>query len=336
MKLFLFIILIVCAGRVAAHAEAVSPATVAGVDEIIATNDAPASIKLAPGENKGKLDTWHARWSSNVISSARYLDRFFADPKLDEESNDTRIKLSLGVRFKEYEDVKIINRVNLRLQLPGTSERLKLVFEDLVESDNPDAPADVVSDFSDSTPDAALRYNLRTKRRYKLDADAGVRLGSKEQVFTRIRGERRFQISDTLKIRTVESVRWWSADGWVSLTQVEIDKQLRWNLLFRSKSELEWAEEEPGVKPMQTFSLTHAASRRRAYRFDIGGVWPESPDVTEANYFINFTSRRRVHRDWLYLEIKPGVEFPQERDYEPAFYIAVQFDIIFGRYDQGP
>lgn len=277
---------------------------------------------------------WHEKWSSNVVDAARYLDRYFADPKLDEESNDSRIKLSLGVKFKEYEDVKLVNRLNLRLQLPGTSRRLKLVFEDLVESDNPGGANDVLNDFNESRPDAALRYNLRAKRRYKVDADVGVRLGSTDQVFTRVRSERRFQITEKTKLRLIESVRWWSVDGWVSLTQVEFDHQFTWDLLFRSKSELEWAEEEPGVKPMQTFSLIHARSRHRAYRLDLGGVWPESPDVTEANYFVNVTSRRRIHSNWLFLELKPGVEFRQDYDYDPRLYFTVQFDVILGRVDK--
>lgn len=276
---------------------------------------------------------WHAGWSSNVVGAARYLDRFFADPKLDEESNDTRIKLSLGVRFKEYEEVKLITRANLRLQLPGTSKRLKLVFEDLVESDDPGTARDVITDFDNASPDAALRYNLRSKKRYKLDADAGVRLGSTDQMFLRLRGDRRFSITDELRVRTTQSVRWWSADGWVSLTQVEIDRQLHQDILFRSKSELEWAEEEPGVQPMQTFSLIYAKSSHRAYRVDVGGSWPESPDVTEANYFLTLSSRRRIHHNWLYLELKPGVEFPQTRNYEEVFYFTVQFDIVFGRVD---
>jgi hypothetical protein len=334
MKRVLVFILLVSAGRLMAK-EVPSPVLPdVAADEIVEVAPETPPDGFINNITNGKIwDAWHDRWSSNVITSARYIDRFFADPKLDDESNDTRIKLSLGMRIKEGEDPKAVTRANLRLQLPGTSRKLKLVFEDLVESDDPSGPRDIISDVSDSRPDASLRYNLRKKKNYKIDVDAGVRIGSADQVFTRVRLDRRFNVSDTLKLRTTESVRWWSADGWVSLTQFEIDKQIRWDWLFRSKSELEWAEEETGVKPMQTFSVTHAVSRHRAYRVDVGGIWPEAPDVTEANYFVNFTSRRRIHRDWLYLEIKPGVEFPQEDNYNARFYFTVQFDIILGRVD---
>ncbi len=301
--------------------------TFTGSGAITSTN-----VNLAPTSAATNLvDRWHSRWSSNVLSAAMYLDNFFADERLDEESNGTRVKLSLGARFKEDEDVKIINRINLRLQLPRASKKLQLVFEDLVESDNPSGPSDVASDFSDSTPDASLRYNLSKKKRFKLDADAGVRLGSSDQIFLRLRGDQRFDLSDKAKLRLTQSVRWYSVDGWISLTQLQYDQQFRWNLLFRSKSELEWPEEEPGVRPIQTLSLFKTFSKRRALRWDIGGDWPNSPGPEETKYYTSLSFRRLAYRDWLYVELRPGVEFPQKYDYDEKFFFLIQFDMVLGK-----
>lgn len=298
-----------------------------------ATNAAALKIDLdyiPPPTRTNAIDAWHAKWSSNVVSTARYLDNFFADPLLDEESNGTRVKLSLGALFKEREDAKLISRVNLRLHLPRTSRKLQLVVEDLVESDQSASGREIISDFQDSNPSASLRYNLSRKKRYKLDADAGIRTGDNDQVFIRLRAERRFDVTENLKLKLTESVYWYSADGWVSLTQMEFNQQLGWNLLFRTKSELEWAEEDDGVTPIQTFSLFKTLSKRRAIRWDVGGKWPESPNPSETMYYTSVAFRRLAYRDWLYLELTPGVEFPQVDDYEEKFFFKLQFDMILG------
>ena len=297
------------------------------------TNEIRPAVDLhyiPPPARTNFVDIWHAKWSSNVLTAARYLDNFFADPRLDEESNGTRLKLSVGGQIKEGEKFDVINKVNLRLQLPRTSKRLQLVFEDLVESDNPGAPSDIINDFSDSNPDASLRYNLSKKKRFKLDADAGLRLGDRDQYFIRLRGERRFDITENLRMKLTESVRWYSRDGWVSLTQLQFDQQLAWDLLFRFKSELEWPEEEFGVTPTQTLSFFKTMSKRRALRWDIGGTWPNSPNPSETVYYTSVTFRRLVYRDWLYAEFTPGVEFPQEDDYGEKFFVRLQFDMVLG------
>jgi hypothetical protein len=314
----LFLIVFTGAAIVGADGEFQPPA---------ATNQPSLLARLG---NADGWNNWHGRMSSNVTATARYLDNYFADDKLEEESNGTRVKLSLGVSYRQKDDeVKAITRANVRLQLPMTSERLKLVFEDLVESDDADRPSAIIDDVGDSRPDAALRYQLRKKKRYDLDLDAGVR-SSSQQVFLRLRGDRRFEVSDKLKFRLTESVRWFSKDGWVSLTQFDIDKLVDGDMLLRSRSELEWAEEERGVRPSQTFSLYKPFSRQRAIRWDIGGVWPESPGPEETRYYTSLTYRRLVFSDWIFLEITPGVEFPQTHDYEAKFFGSIKFDFIFG------
>lgn len=308
---------------------ATGPAMAQGADDVSppATNRSPLIARMTSANN---WDLWHERISSNVTASARHLDNYFADEKLDEENNGTRIKLSLGVRYEQKdEEVKAITRANLRLQLPRTSKRLKLVFEDLVESDDPDRPGAIIDDVGDSRPDAALRYQLRKKKRYDLDLDAGVR-SSSQQVFLRLRGDRRFEVSDRLKFRLTESVRWFSRDGWVSLTQLDIDQLVAGDILLRSRSELEWAEERRGVRPMQTFSVYKPFSQKRAIRWDVGGDWPESPGPEETRYYTSLTYRRMIFADWIFLEITPGVEFPQTHDYDGKFFGSIKFDFIFG------
>jgi hypothetical protein len=276
-------------------------------------------------------DRWHSRWSSNVVGAANYIDRFFGDQRMEDEGNDTRIKLSLGVRFKEEDSPDVITRANIRLRLPRTSKKLQLVFEDLVESDDPASANDVLNDIGNSGPDAAVRYNLRKKKRVQLDVDVGARLSSTPQTYIRFRGTRAYELTRKWQLRLTQKMTWFTRDGWVSLSEVQWNKRMGWDWLLRINSELEWQEDRDGVRPAQQISVFKTFSRRRAIRFDVGGSWPEYPNIVERIYYTAVTHRRLLHSNWLYFEIKPGVEFPEIDDYDSQFFIKVQLDIILGK-----
>ncbi len=296
----------------------------------VKTTDHGVMSFLASLTHSNQWNKWHATLCSNVVQMATRMDNFFADDRLNEEGNDTRVNLSLGIRLKEGEDAKAINRLNVRLSLPNLSRRIQLVLEDMVESDDPNRPRGVLDDIANSRPDAAIRYTVKTRRKTRVSGDAGVRLGSSDQVFLRLRANRDFDVAENYQIRLTESVRWYSVDGWISSSQIQVNHWVGSAWLFRSATDLDWEEYAHGVTPSQTFSAFRTFSRRRALRLDIGGTWPESPNTREARYFTTITHRRLVHSNWLFMQVAPGVEFPEQHGYDPKFYVSIQFDMIIG------
>jgi len=301
------------------------------------TDPAPGPAEDQPGflaslTSSSDWHAWHRRWSSNVINTAEYIDNFFADPKLDRESNGSRIKISLGMEVKDGEGFSFITRANARLSLPGTSKRLKLIFEDENESEEAGAAATALQSMRETSQDAGVRYKIREKKRYSIDLDGGYRTSS-DQFFGRLRGKRDFLQTGDLKLRLTQSASYYTVDEWISKTEFDLNYQLRNAYLFRSESDLEWAEDIDGVRPSQTFVLFKPLSKRRAIRYEIGGDWPESPGPSETTYFTSFTYRTLIHSDWIYMEIEPGVEFPQIHDYDPKSFLLFKFDFVFGKLD---
>jgi len=299
------------------------------------TTNQPSRITEPPASDSffssNRWERWHGIWSSNITDSAEYLDRFFGTPGIIPENNDTYIKLKLGIQFREEQNDKTITRVSIRLRLPHTSNKLRLVFEDIVDSEDPSGTQPIINDTGSNTSDASLRYIIKKKKRLRMDADVGARSGSPVQLFVRLRARRTYEVSDNWELRLTERVTWFTDDGWVSKTEMQWDRKLAQDWLLRFNSELEWREDRDGVRPAQQISLFKTFSRRRALRFDVGGSWPEYPNIVERIYYTSVTHRRLIHSDWLFLEIKPGVEFPEIDDYDSRFYFKFQFEMIIGR-----
>ena len=294
------------------------------------TNEADRTSLRSSLISSNRWHDWHQSVSSNVVGAAEYIDRYFGDDRLDEESNGTRLRLTLGVRFQEYEEVDFIHRASIRLSLPNLTERLQLVFNEWWDGDEEDGVDPVMRSEEDVRTTAGVRYNVQAKKRTKVDADAGARIGSPSQVYLRLRGSWASDVTERVQLRLIESIRWFSADGFISTTEMQWNYRLDPDWLFRSSSQLVWSEEDDGVRPVQIVSLYQTISKHRAIRYELLGTWPETPHTDEATYQATVTFRRLIHSNWLFMEIKPGVEFKQERDYTPQPLIAIQWEILFG------
>jgi len=282
-----------------------------------------------------RWDRWHRQWSSNVVGAANYLDRFFGENQLEYPDNKTRLELTLGIKFKEYESPEFIHKGSLRLALPRLSEKLELVVDGIFEPDDPlEGLERTTNEAEESDTDAALRYNIWEELDINLNADVGVRIGSSSQAYLKLRGNRDFEFSPKLQLRLIQTARWFTRDGFVLQSEIQWNKRMGWDWLLRSSSQVEWREDRSGFRPSQVFSVFKTLSRHRVLRLDVGGTWPESPKPVDRLYHTRFTYRQLIHRNWLYMELKPGVEFYEPNDYEPRMVFTIQFEVLIGSIQQ--
>jgi len=299
------------------------------VAEVIRLNTNESFIAYISSSNR--WDRWHKKWSSNVVGVASYIDRFFADNQADKLDNYTKLKLRLGVEFKERKNPEFIHKGSLSLSLPSLNERLQLVVEGIFEPDEPlDELERTVNQVEESDTDAALRYNFRDDPGIKLDADVGVRFGTPSQAYLKLRGSRSYEYSRKLQLRLIETARWFTRDGFVVQSEMQWNKRMGWDWLLRSSSQLEWREDRDGFRPSQVFSVFKTLSRQRIVRMDVGATWPESPKPVDRVYYTRFSYRKLIHSNWVYMELKPGVEFHEEYNYHSQLVFALQFEFVLG------
>ena len=122
---------------------------------------------------------------------------------------------------------------------------------------------------------------------------------------------------------------WFTDDGLVATSQMRWTRHLGDSWLLRAGSRLTWEENRDGVIPAQSFTLFKELTERRAYSVSLSGSWPEAPHAHEAEYTLEFTYRQLIHSHWLFLEVTPGLEFPQASDYDVTPRIEVKFEVVF-------
>jgi hypothetical protein len=274
-------------------------------------------------------DEWHGELGSNIVDVVERFDRHFGEARLNEETRGTRVKVSLGFSYDGDDGLSFENKINARLALPALEHRLQLVVDNFVEADDPDRISPILDAARESEPDAALRLVSREAAKWRINTDAGVRFSDELQVFGKFRGSRTL-VLQPWEMNFSQEFKWYSDNGWSEISELRWSRIVAWRWLFRSTTSVSWEEDSEGVTPSQSFAIFKQLSKRRAFKLATAAAWPEFPHTVSANYKLEASHRQLIHKDWLFMEITPGVEFPQKDNYNVNPYITVLFDCIFG------
>lgn len=263
--------------------------------------------------------------------------KMIIDPGRLDDANRSRIKVSPSITARESEGVTFDVSFNAKLRLPRFSDRVELVVDSMTKEES--VLDDLERDRTTTRPEndnsdgaAAIRYYLKETLNFKASVTAGLKFRPEPVpgIGLRMRLYRDFEDFTT---RLTQSMFYETEDGFGEKTQFDLDQQERQNYLRRLTTTILWSEVSEGVAAGQSFSYFKYLTRRRVAGFRVGVTGHLEPEAQVDNYNARVTYRQRIHRDWLYLEIEPGVDWPREQDFEATPYFTVKFDIIFGELD---
>jgi len=280
------------------------------------------------GPNENVLDLWHNRVSSAIANPVDRVDRFFGDERLKEENRRTRLNTGLGWQHDGKDGGSLWTDVSLRLALPQLEHRLQLFLDDWIKAEEGDPVESILGVAKDSEPDTGFRYIFHQDERRSLSTDIGARFSSPVQILGRLRARLTCPVGDW-QLRLNQTLSFLTADGWTETSEMTWNRPMENDYLFRSTSRLVWEERQHGVTPKQAWILHKKIDEKTAGKVALSSAWPESFHTRKANHSVTFTCRRLMYRTWLFLEIAPGVEFPQVDHFNPNLFVRVKCEIVF-------
>jgi len=277
-----------------------------------------------------EVDYVHDTISRSFLYLANRIDDIFAEERFIEETNESIIQLNTLTRYVAEENPVIRFSLKGRLALPYLENRLQLIF------DSAERERDIRNDFrtTDTSTDdrsffTGVRFLARETRRSRLSLDGGLRWRGGPVPFARVRGRRAF-LFDPWLVRLTQSVFWFSDRGFGETTLLDFERPLDETHLFRASPSVTWAEDTRGVDVRQRISVIHLLRARRliAAELDIQAHTHPSFEVDKYEFALRY--RRPAHRDWLFVEIAPGVQFRRDNDYKMAPMITFKAEVLFG------
>lgn len=284
----------------------------------------------------GQVNSAHDYVSSGLETTAKSLDEFFAEDTAYEDSTRTYLRLGLDSVLREREGFGFSGGLRLKLHLPRTKKRLRLLIESddqRSESENlENKPTDVAqrSDYS-----LAIEKDVSGANKWNLRPSLGIKLHSRIDTFFRLRSHRYFSYNDWL-MRVSHHAAWFDSRGFEANTGLALDHPLSKNLLFRYSPTLSWQEEEMFRRITQGFSVYQEIDSRQKMAYQIIAEADDDWNEWRAKrYDALIRYRRGLYKKWLFGEVIPQLIFLKETGFHNDPIITFRLEVVFGeRYRQ--
>lgn len=269
-----------------------------------------------------------------------HLDRAFLEDGSAEFEQPPVTEMELGIWVETIsgsgDTVNVDRRFRLDVELPNLEHNFFL----FIDSDyNQNLPGTDARDIEDSGFRVGLR---RQMREWKLSADVGVKTKWPPEVFGRVRWRPQWNWGET-QMAFEQRFFWENEDGFGSLSQL---RGYRWlgeshHWLFRNTTAGRFSESTDGLDWEQTFTLGHMTHLVEEHRRldDLGThdtlecvAWKASVfghDRAQDKYRTTLLYRRPIYRDFVLVEVEPGLEWRKEDDWDLRYRFDVGMVLLF-------
>jgi hypothetical protein len=281
----------------------------------------------------GILDTTHHYISENVEKYVTDIDRFFANDALYKYTTDSYVQLSGDVLFEEKGETGYGANLRARVDMPGTKKRLKLIFDT-----DPKEKQDPLERSVDDSPTAAVQesdiYGAIQRERelwgWTFRPSVGVKFTLPLEPYVKAQFTTIYPLQ-RWALRADQNFYWFDDTGFGSDSTIEFDRPVGKEHLFRASSFARWTEEDEFFHLSQIFTFYQTLSRRRMVSYQVGAYGQTSPTWFMTDYLLVVRYRQLIHKEWLFFEIRPQVQYSKEYDWDDEVSLLLRLEMFFGR-----
>ena len=267
------------------------------------------------------------------------VDSFFQNKKYLDESEETFVTLRLDSEFSSRESDDFRVKFGGQIALNKSKKRFKF-FIDNATSDN----VGNIIDQDDKSSSPELGFNYFAPEKYGIESKYSLGLRGIDP-FVRARYYMTFEI-DSWYIDPSQSFKYSVGDKFEEETNIYFDRHFDDLSLFRFIMFRKTEEKKKGMDYAFTFQYYWSPIENIGLRVSqsfIGNT--KYPYVADPNieppqiktyggiydYVSSFSLRQNIWRKWFFYEVRPGVSFHKDHDYEPNYTLRVFVDFHFGK-----
>lgn len=299
------------------------------------TQTAPAQQTL-PGENT-VFDKSRRVLSQNLITISRRIDAFFAGDRVLEESSGSYGCFNASLFFHEGGEIDSIRSACLKVDLPNTKKRWKLVItsDKDDDKDKEEIPGtETVESLAtrDTGAFAGLRYIAQQEILNHSSFDIGIKAGTPVEPFARARF-RRIWLPDAWLFRLTESLYWFKYSDRGVLSRWDMERKLSEKVHARITTEADYRDNEERFLLTQTIGVYREIKKGSALNVElqIYGT-TDNPNTRVEFYVYRARYRFNLWRDWFFVEVSPQMLYQRETDFEADAGILFSAQAVFGNY----
>ncbi len=282
------------------------------------------------------LETKRRALAGDIVALASYIDNLMGDVEVIADQNQSYVRLYLGMEESKYGDSEVFHRIRFSLDLPITKQRFRFILESEGEEDGEGVHSGQglsVSrqdeDQSEGSITATFRYLIDAEYWDRLSFDWGVKVNLDPDLYLRARAKRSWSLSEKWSLVFFPDLFWFESKGLGAKTTFDFDHLIRGAFLFRLRSSVVWYERYRTRSYLQQASFYHDITERRAIEYAVGlGAKERQSHTLISDYFAQIRYRRDLFRGWLFYQMKLGLSFPRELDYQADPFVGFRLEVL--------
>ena len=330
------IVIVFCTGLISVTVLAQEEEEKATLNQVNLDNNQTQPATLAtkpPVKNKDWTNTVHQTISDSVFHSVAWFDSFFMEDDDSYLSPQTvaRIKLAWEPKARDFSEVGA--RFKLKVRLPHFKDKVDLIFSDSPDEELENLPLESVKNNQEINNDsftAAIRYVLKNKEDFFTDTRVGLSGGD---LFLQARHKRTYMWQDKHSFKLEPAIYYYLKDKAGSRLLLEYNYQINEQEQYRMNYSIKGSESFHGIRWKHGFYHLKQLSDRKAgiLGLQVEGERNGEKGFLVDNYTLSYRYRFGALREWLFFEIEPFLEFPEEEDYKTTPGIALRVEGFFHR-----
>ncbi len=299
----------------------------------------PSDTSLEPdfiGPKMGFIDELHGEISERLLTTATWLDSFFSDDRYIKEENRSYIRVRYDFFKEERSGPTYKPAFDIRLALPQLERKAHVV----VSAEPAETPATTPVLPSATTErigtternvTTAVHYTLRATAEQNFIVRSGAQFTHGSPALFIAPRYRYFRPLNTWDFRFTQEAIWNTLTRWQVNTVFDLERQLPYELFFRTSVGGSWIETSRGYFYGLSFSLRQPLDAKRALEYEWSNAFQTRPvgELLEVVFRVRY--RQSFLREWFFFEIAPQYRFPRDRDYIGTPGILFRIEMFFGR-----
>lgn len=314
---------------------------------------AEAEYPLVPGcepvaGETGRLpapDWSHHLSSRGLCLPAQWVDSFFADTDADFYAARTLVRVIGTSQWQQDTDRLTEVRVDARVGLPHTENRLSLIFRsDDQEDDRLEQRERILEEDADEDGEAdtgvfrtAVRWAAYQTRQATSQVDLGVRGSNPFVPFARLRYRYRQPLPWEMQARANQEFYWRDNEDRRGLaSELQFERPVTENSLARfttsAESNTHLRATDVEWRWNQSLSWFWRIKRRAALQASLRMGGNTEPVIRAQSRGFSIRLRHSFWRPWLYAEVEPYVKQSRNNDFRSVHGIALRLETQLGDY----
>jgi len=298
----------------------------------VLANDTQETNKPTEGKDDHWMQGLHETVSNSVYQSAHWFDSFFIANDSEEQQSPTttaKIRFAWLPKSRDWSEVK--TRFRVRVKLPHFQNKASVVLSDDTDDELNNLPLESANKSSrteDERFSLALNYTEDKNKNRLMNYRLGVSGGD---IFARAKHKRAFDIGENQGFLVEPSVYYYLDDGLGAKLQLEYDYQLSPKSQFRINYSIRGSAAFSGIRWKHGFYKLKQIDETTAsvWSLQVEGERNGDRSFIIDKYTLGYRYRFNALRDWLFFEVEPFLEFPEQENYTTTPGIALRIEGFF-------